>query len=85
LVNSETGVIQPIPDLAKIVHAAGGYMHCDATQAAGKMVIDTGALGVDFLSLSAHKIGGIQGAGALVLADPDLTPTPLLVGGSQEN
>lgn len=85
LVNSETGVIQPVADIARIVHAAGGYIHCDAVQAAGKMSIDINALGVDFLSLSAHKIGGIQGAGALVLADPELTPAPLMTGGQQEN
>jgi cysteine desulfurase len=85
LVNSETGVIQPVSDIARIVHAAGGYMHCDAVQAVGKIPVDVTSLGADFVSLSAHKIGGIQGAGALILADPDLTPVPLLTGGAQEN
>lgn len=83
LANNETGVIHPVEAAARIVKAHGGYVFCDAVQALGRVSIDIGKLGVDFLALSAHKIGGPQGLGALVLAD-DLSPEPLLRGGGQE-
>jgi cysteine desulfurase len=64
LVNNETGVIQPVAEAAEIVHAAGGLIHCDAIQALGKIEVSLLDLDVDYLSLSAHKIGGPQGMGA---------------------
>lgn len=83
LVNNETGVVQPVAALAEIVRAAGGYLHTDAVQAAGRVPVDIAGLGVHLLSLSAHKVGGPQGAGALVAAD-GLPVAPTLCGGGQE-
>jgi cysteine desulfurase len=84
LANNETGVIHPVAEAARLVKAHGGYVFCDAVQALGRIPVDIGALGVDFLALSAHKLGGPQGAGALVLADGGIRPEPLLAGGGQE-
>ena len=67
--NNETGVIQPVAEAAGIVHRHGGLMHVDAVQAAGRIALDIAALGADLLTLSAHKIGGAKGAGALVKRD----------------
>jgi cysteine desulfurase len=83
LANNETGVIQPVAEAAAIARAHGARMHCDAVQAAGKIAVDIAVLGVDMLTLSAHKIGGPQGVGALVLRD-GMTLAPLLKGGGQE-
>jgi cysteine desulfurase len=81
--NNETGAIQPVPDAAKIVHEAGGLLHSDAVQAAGRVPLDLSALGTDMLSLSAHKIGGPKGVGALVLRER-VSVEPLIKGGGQE-
>jgi len=83
LVNNETGVIQPVAEAAALVHRAGGLLHCDAVQAGGRLPVDRAALGADLLTLSAHKLGGPAGVGALVL-DERLTLTPLIPGGGQE-
>jgi cysteine desulfurase len=83
LANNETGVIQPVRAAADLVHAAGGVLHCDASQAPGRIALDVSDLGADLLTLSAHKMGGTLGTGALVLKD-DLAIRPLLVGGGQE-
>jgi cysteine desulfurase len=84
LANNETGVRQPIADIAALCRDYSALLHSDGVQALGKGAIDMKALGIDLLSLSAHKIGGPQGVGALVLRDPDLKLAPLLVGGGQE-
>ena len=81
--NNETGAIQPVAEAAKIVHSANGLMHTDAVQAAGRIRLDMPALGADMLSLSAHKVGGPKGVGALVLRE-GVGVEPLLRGGSQE-
>ena len=83
LANNETGVIQPIAEIAAIVHAANGLLHVDAVQAAGRIPVDMRALGADLMSLSSHKIGGPQGAGALIV-DSDQNLKPLIRGGGQE-
>jgi cysteine desulfurase len=83
LANNETGVIQPLALISHVAHAHGALVHCDAVQAAGKMPIDMKRLGVDSLALSAHKLGGPQGVGALVFSDT-VELRPLLRGGGQE-
>jgi cysteine desulfurase len=84
LANNETGAVQPVAEAAGIVHAAGGLLHVDAIQAFGKMPFDINVLGIDLVTLSAHKIGGPKGAGALVLGEGLLGFEPLLRGGGQE-
>lgn len=85
IANNETGVVQPIPDIARLVHARGGLLHVDAVQAAGRLPLDLEALGCDALTLSAHKLGGPCGVGALVLAPGRAGPCIAMIrGGAQE-
>ncbi|HEY0330594.1 MAG TPA: cysteine desulfurase family protein [Rhodopseudomonas sp.] len=84
LANNETGAIQPIAAVAELVHRAGGLLHVDAVQALGKIPIDIKQLGADLVSVSAHKLGGPKGVGALILADGMALAEPLLRGGGQE-
>ena len=65
LANNETGAVQPVAEAAEIVHAAGGLLHVDAIQAFGKIPFDINALSADLVTLSAHKIGGPKGVGAV--------------------
>jgi cysteine desulfurase len=83
LANNETGVIQPIAEIAKIAHGHSALVHCDAVQALGKIPLDWGLLGVDMLTIAAHKAGGPVGAGALLIRS-DLPIKPLITGGAQE-
>ena len=83
LANNETGVIQDVAALAAKVRAKGGWMHCDGVQALGKIEVDFRALGVHGLTVSAHKIYGPLGAGALIL-DKRVELAPLVAGGGQE-
>ncbi len=84
LANNETGVIQPLRHVVAIARAYGALVHCDAVQAAGKIALDVSGLGVDTLALSAHKLGGPMGSGALVVG-PYVTVDPILRGGGHES
>ena len=83
LANNETGVIQPVAEAAALVHAAGGLLHVDAVQGPGRIACDFSALGADLMTLSAHKIGGPLGVGALIRRD-GIQLDPLIKGGGQE-
>ena len=83
LANNETGTIQPIAAAAALCRRHGALLHVDAVPAAGRIAVDLAALGADSLALSAHKLGGTKGAGALLLAD-DRHIAPLIAGGGQE-
>ncbi|CCD90854.1 Cysteine desulfurase (Nitrogenase metalloclusters biosynthesis protein nifS) [Bradyrhizobium sp. ORS 375] len=82
--NNETGVLQPVSQVAEIVHRAGGLLHVDAVQAFGKIPLDINQMAADLVTVSAHKIGGPKGAGALVLGGGVEDVVPVLRGGGQE-
>jgi cysteine desulfurase len=82
--NNETGVIQPIAEIATIVHAASGVLHVDAVQGAGRIDCEMKTLGADLMSVSAHKLGGPQGVGALIRRADIHIAEPLIKGGGQE-
>lgn len=84
LANNETGVIQPIGEIAQLVHAHDGFLHVDAVQAAGKLAIDIFELEADVMTLSAHKLGGPQGVGAIIRCSAGTAFPPLMSGGGQE-
>lgn len=83
LANNETGVVQPVAAMARLAHAAGVRVHSDAVQVPGRMRVDCCDLGVDYLTISAHKLGGPKGAGALVVVD-GAPLRALIAGGGQE-
>lgn len=83
--NNETGTIQPVARIAELARKAGATFHCDAVQLAGRMPFDLAGSGADLVTLSAHKLGGPQGVGALIRRrGSDLTVEPLIRGGGQE-
>ena len=82
--NNETGVVQPIAAIAARTRELGCVLHCDAVQTAGRGLDSPLALGADAMTISAHKMGGPKGVGALVVRDAALLPAPLVRGGGQE-
>jgi cysteine desulfurase len=84
LANNESGALQPVRDVAAMVRAAGGLLHVDAVQAFGKIIIDVNELEADLISISAHKVGGPKGAGALILSDRVANFHAAIRGGGQE-
>ena len=81
--NNETGALQPVAEAARLAHTRGALFHCDAVQGAGRLKLDFKLLGCDLMTLSAHKLGGPMGAGALIVA-AGLDIAPLVRGGGQE-
>jgi cysteine desulfurase len=82
--NNETGAVQPVAEIADIVHGAGGLLHVDAVQILGKIPFDIKEIKSDLISISAHKLGGPKGVGALVLADGLNGLEAAIRGGGQE-
>ncbi|MDY0969080.1 cysteine desulfurase family protein [Sphingomonas sp. CFBP9021] len=85
LANNETGALQPVGEVAAIAHRSGALLHCDAAQAVGKIPVDVDELDVDYMSISAHKMYGPMGVGALYVASGAPKPVPLSFGGGQES
>ncbi|MGB7286039.1 MAG: cysteine desulfurase family protein [Salaquimonas sp.] len=85
LANNETGTLQPIAEIAELVHAHDGFLVVDAVQAFGKVELDVSTLSAHFVILSSHKIGGPKGAGAVIFGDASISPQPMILGGGQEN
>lgn len=85
LANNETGALQPIGEVAAIAHRSGALLHCDAAQAVGKIPVDVDELDIDYMSISAHKMYGPMGVGALYVASGAPKPIPLSFGGGQES
>jgi cysteine desulfurase len=83
LANNETGAIQPLREIAALAASHGSVVHTDAVQALGKVNVNFGLLGIDLMSVSAHKLGGPQGCGALIVRD-ETALDPLIHGGTQE-
>lgn len=83
MVNNETGIIQPLQEVSRIAKSYGHFIHTDAVQAAGRIPLSFDDLGVNCMTLSAHKIGGPQGVGALIVSD-NIQLKPILKGGGQE-
>lgn len=83
LANNETGAIQPVAEAAAIAHEHGALLHCDAVQAAGRIPVDMRRLGADLMTVSAHKLGGPQGCGALAVA-AHVPLAAMIRGGGQE-
>ncbi len=86
LANNEIGTIQDLASITQLCHDRGVLVHCDATQAIGKLPVDVRALGVDLLSFTAHKFYGPKGIGALIInrSHKPIRLEPLLWGGGQE-
>jgi len=84
LANNETGVVQPVRQVADLVHEAGGLLHVDAVQGPGRISCDINELGADLLTISGHKLGGPKGVGALIRREGLHLPEPLIRGGGQE-
>ena len=85
MVNNETGIIEPIKEIAEIAHKHKSYIHTDAVQAIGHIPIDVKDLDVDMLSASGHKFGAFPGVGFIYIKDPEQIATPLIAGGHQEH
>lgn len=83
MANNETGVIQPVNEIAEIAHKFGAICHTDTAQSVGKIKVNMEDLGVDLLTLSAHKFGGVAGSGVLIF-NKELAIEPIIIGGGQE-